>query len=259
MLNLARRNVPERARPAARELYRNVRRAYAAIAYRGSTVQCPCCDWQGRKFLAKGDRDNALCPRCGSAERHRFLWLYLTDHYDKLIKEGRILHFAPETGIRDRIRAVGTGTYTSADLTATNVDYNVDITDMIFNDSMFDCVLCSHVLEHVPNDRKGIREIARVLAPGGTAFIQVPVYDVLGGATIEDPAILTPADRERAYGQFDHVRKYGSDFKQRLEEAGMSVKVVDPSQLPQATKDNFALVSQDEAAREEIYVCSRIA
>jgi SAM-dependent methyltransferase len=84
-------------------------------------------------------------------------------------------------------------------------------------------VYCSHVLEHVEDDRRAMAELFRILRPGGWAFLSVPIH---GARTIEDPAIALPADRLRAFGQEDHVRIYGNDgaFERRLEHVGFNVR-----------------------------------
>lgn len=104
----------------------------------------------------------------------------------------------------------------------------MDITDIQYPDNTFDIVYCSHVLEHVPDDHKAMREFARVLKPEGWAVFMIPLS---AEQTIEDPLITSPAERERLFGQHDHVRRYGPDFKDRLEKEGFKVTVMKPSQI----------------------------
>jgi SAM-dependent methyltransferase len=107
------------------------------------------------------------------------------------------------------------------------------------------------VLEHVPDDRKAIAELYRVLRPGGTALIQVPPSNL--EVTAEDPSVTDPAERERLFGQHDHVRLCGADYKARLEEPGLEVEVVDyAAQLEPSTQARFGL-----RAGEPFYVCFR--
>ena len=106
----------------------------------------------------------------------------------------------------------------------------MDITQIDYPDNTFDCILCNHVLEHVPNDLKAMQEIERVLKPGGWAILQVPIAFDLDD-TLEDPSITEEEDRYRVFGQRDHVRLYGSDYKHRLEQAGLKVKLVESSKL----------------------------
>ncbi len=98
-----------------------------------------------------------------------------------------------------------------------------DITDIPYPDETFDVIYASHVLEHVPDDRRAMREIRRVLRTGGWAVLLVPMF---GATTKEDPTVIDPAERERLFGQDDHVRLYGHDgeYERRLTEAGFDVR-----------------------------------
>ena len=125
----------------------------------------------------------------------------------------------------------------------------MDITDIQYPDDSFDAIYCSHVLEHVPDDAKAMSELYRVLKPGGWAILAVPIR---GDTTFEDPTTTEPEERERLFGQSDHVRYYGKDFKDRLEAAGFEVKVDDyPSQIPQG------LVEYHSLSLADIYYCEK--
>ena len=104
----------------------------------------------------------------------------------------------------------------------------MDLTDTRADDDSFDMILCSHVLEHIPDDRKAMAELHRILRTGGHLFIQVPIGDK---PTYEDFSITSPQERERAFGQKDHVRIYGPDIVQRLADAGFRVQTVKASDL----------------------------
>jgi SAM-dependent methyltransferase len=127
----------------------------------------------------------------------------------------------------------------------------MDITKIPCKDNAFDVVLCNHVLEHVVDDQKAMRELFRVLVPGGWAIVQSPI-DSQRAKTFEDPTILSAHDRERAFGQHNHVRMYGRDYKDRLEKAGFTVNV-----------DSYAIDLDTETVRkyglpdEEIYFCTK--
>lgn len=185
-------------------------------------LTCPVCTMSRRGFNPHGliPRPNARCPNCGALERHRFLWLFLqrrTDLFGGTRK--KVLHFAPERFFAERLAKLPHLDYTTADL------YNpamvkADITALPFPDASFDVLICSHVLEHIPDDRKAMRECRRVLRHDGYAVILVPIT---APATVEDLTITDPKERERLYGQHDHVRRYGPDFADRLKEAGWSV------------------------------------
>jgi len=166
-------------------------------------------------------RKDRQCP-CGSLERHRTLWLFFqerTDLFDG--REKRVLHVAPEACLVGKLRErLGTN-YITADLMDPRADISLDITDNPFRDNHFDVILCSHVLEHVPDDRKAMREFYRILKPSGWAIFMVPMFTA---PTFEDPTITDPKERERTFGQSDHVRKYGPDFLDRLRESGFKVE-----------------------------------
>lgn len=133
----------------------------------------------------------------------------------------KILHLAPETMIQTRFKQNEMYDYYSADLTSRLASYHFDICDIPFKDEFFDCVICNHVLEHVPDDRRAMSELLRVLKPGGWAILMVPLR--LSATTYEDPSIITPEERAIHFGQWDHVRYYGSDYKERLENIGFEV------------------------------------
>jgi SAM-dependent methyltransferase len=142
----------------------------------------------------------------------------LTDGLSK-----KLLHFAPETEFADKFKRMKGVDYLSADLGSPHAMVQMDITDIDFPDSSLDIIICSHILEHVHDDCRAIREMFRVLIPGGWAMIQVPIGD---GPTKEDPSIIDPAERERLFWKSDHVRLYGLDIEKRLVEGGFDVKVV---------------------------------
>ena len=184
---------------------------------------CAVCEGTFESFLDYGikPRADAQCPACGSLERHRLLFVFLrmrTDFFDG--REKRVLHVAPERSVEKVFAAACGPGYLSADLNDPLAMEKMDITDIRHPDDSFDAVICSHVLEHVPEDRKAMRELCRVLRPTGFAILNVPV---VAKTTFEDPSIVTPADKQRVYGHFDHVRNYGRDYVDRLVESGFEV------------------------------------
>ncbi|MHC5033688.1 MAG: glycosyltransferase, partial [Planctomycetota bacterium] len=188
----------------------------------GFSRYCPICESRLRRFRPYGivPRLEALCPVCGSLERHRVAWLYLrskTDLFDGRAKS--VLHIGPESAIASRLSGAPGIRYLSVDLSSPLAMVRMDITDLALPDRSFDVVCCSHVLEHVPEDRKALAEVHRVLKPGGWALIQVPLY---GEETVEAPGMSDPGERARAFDQHDHFRKYGRDIMERLMEAGLS-------------------------------------
>lgn len=186
---------------------------------------CPCCTAHFSFFKPFGrrPRPEARCPRCGSLERHRLIALYMSLRTNLLDpRPKKLLHIAPEPNMVHFFRKVSSVEYLSADLTSDRAMEKMDLTDIQYPAHSFDVICCSHVLEHIPDDRKAMRELCRVLKPDGWAILQVPI---LAKTTFEDPAVTSPEERERLYGQHDHVRKYGLDYRDRLIEAGFSVTV----------------------------------
>ena len=202
---------------------RRTARAVLPLLFRGSGVTCPCCNGAYRSFVRRYGWD-ALCPGCLSLSRHRLLWLYLRDETDLLHRPQAVLHFAPEEGIEERLEAAPLR-YVRADIHPRSPDVTrVDITSIPFEDEEFDVILCSHVLEHVGDDRKAMTELHRVLTPDGRLYMLQPAR--LGKeATIEDTGVTAPGRRRERFGQRDHVRIYGRDFLDRLASAGFVVSL----------------------------------
>jgi SAM-dependent methyltransferase len=194
---------------------------------------------------------NPICPRCGAQARHRALWLYLHERTHLFSSKGlKVLHFAPERALGRALAGAPGIDYVSADLHDPAAMEQFDITDIPHPDGSFDVILCIHVLEHVDDDRRAMRELHRILAPNGFAIVLVPL-DLARADTYEDPSITDPQERERAFWQADHLRLYGRDFPGRLREAGFDVTVdqwvrtLDPS-----TIQRHGLFPQ-----EDMYVC----
>ncbi|GAB4486982.1 MAG: class I SAM-dependent methyltransferase [Thermodesulfovibrionales bacterium] len=201
----------------------SISRFLRTLLYAGDRFYCPICDRGYRKFVPFGivPRPAALCPVCNSLERHRLLWTALRK--TSLLAGGpgmRLLHVSPEPCLSAKLRALFE--YVSVDLSPARAMMQMDIIHLDFPDSYFDAIVCNHVLEHVPDDAKGLSELYRVLKEGGWASIQVPMH---GDLTMEDPLVTDPAERERRFGQADHVRSYGRDFLHRLEAAGFAVDI----------------------------------
>jgi SAM-dependent methyltransferase len=193
--------------------------------YVGEARECPICGGHFSRFLPLHHRADVRCPRCRSFDRHRLLWVYLREQTDLFTAPHRLLHLAPEPVLQRKFRALSNIDYVSADLSSPAAMVHTDITDMVFDDAEFDVVLCSHVLEHIPDDRRAMRELWRVMKPGGWGIFQVPMSGK--DVTFEDPSVTDPAERERLFGQFDHVRWYGRDYRDRLVESGFEVTVDD--------------------------------
>jgi SAM-dependent methyltransferase len=193
-----------------------------SIGYRGTAVTCPICEKSFRKFLPYGrfnPRPNALCPNCQSLERHRLIWLYLQSRSDFFQRKLQILHIAPEACFIQRFEKLHGDGYITADIESPLAKVKMDIHQIPFKDNTFDLVLCNHVLEHVNNDIQAMGEIERVLKPHGFAILQVPFFHPIPEKTFEDPSVTDPKEREKLFGQDDHIRKFGKDYLSRIEQA----------------------------------------
>jgi SAM-dependent methyltransferase len=196
-----------------------------SLAYLGRARHCPCCGGWFRCFLPAGrpTRPDAACPRCGSLERHRLLWLYLTARASLLESPGRLLYVAPEAPIQTRMRRLSHLRYVSGDLESPLAMVRMDLLALPLRDHGVEAVICSHVLEHVANVQKALAEIHRVLVPGGWAILQSPI-EIARATTFEDPSVTTPEERERVFGQRDHVRIFGRDYPEILARAGFEAR-----------------------------------
>jgi SAM-dependent methyltransferase len=234
-------------------LNRSLRRAYGhPLLYRGKRLECPVCGGRFRRMRHGRGRRDVQCPRCGSYERVRALWLFLREETDLTEGSHRVLHFAPEPSIAAAIEALPGVDYLSADITPGVAMEVIDITAIPHPEDSFDIVVCSHVLEHVPEDRRGMSEVFRMFRPGGCAYFMQPV-DFERAETYEDPAIVDPAERERAFGQFNHVRVYGRDIAERLRGAGFQVSERRyTEELDPADRARYALQDGDATAREDV-------
>jgi SAM-dependent methyltransferase len=216
----------------------------ATARHRGDAVRCPVCDSAFDAFKDEPNRRGALCWRCGSHERHRAQWL-LFERRPELLGEARsLLHFAPEWCLRQRLSEVPGLRYVTADLDGSGVDLQLDITRLDLPDGAFDLVICSHVLEHVPDDAAAMAELRRVTAPGGRCLVMVPLA-LEREHTYEDPSITTPHDREREFLQHDHVRLYAPDISDRLRAAGFDVEVVDLYAELGGQAEGYGLLASD--------------
>jgi SAM-dependent methyltransferase len=220
------------------------KRAVKAVRRRANTgdaVECSCCGSTFRQFEPL-KLPNRRCWTCGSLERHRGIALWLNENPGMLTADSSVLHVAPERALRDRIET-SVGEYVSGDLERKYGPERIDVTQLAQTDESLDAVICSHVLEHVPEDRKALGEIRRVLKPGGWAILNTPI---VGDTTDEDPSVTDPAERERRFRQHDHVRLYGWDFLDRVRDAGLRVDLWTPDD--QRTIERFRLAYDGKVA-----------
>lgn len=209
------------------KLYRYKKR----LSYVGFKVKCPICHSYYKKFKPYGPKriPNIKCHNCGSQPHHRLLWLYLEKK--SILNNGhiRILHFAPEQYLYDLFCQNPTFDYFPVDIEPELYNYSgsvkltkADITDIPFSNNNFDLIICSHVLEHIPDDKRAMSELFRVMDNNGIGIFQVPLDNGLE-KTYEDFSITDPKEREVEFGQFDHVRVYGRDYPNRLRSVGFKV------------------------------------
>lgn len=227
--------------------------------YSGNRHACPLCGTglrtllpmglklpvlEEKRVVGGGYRLNALCPVCNSSDRERLVYLWLKQKTDLMERPQRILHIAPEPSLSALLLRMKNPDYVTGDLMNPRAMVRIDVTKIPYDDGHFDAVICNHVLEHVPDDSKAMGELFRVLKPGGRAVLQVPL-SASAAETYEDDSITGPAEREAAFGQFDHVRIYGhADYPERLRQAGFEVTIFDWNAEPEqfgGPQNRFAL------------------
>ena len=202
-------------------------RPLIVLFFKGDKFSYPIDGKSYRKFLPYGygkQRENALSPGTLSLERHRQMWLYLQNETDFFTKNHKVLHIAPEQEFLRRFKKMKNLDYTSADLYSPIVDVKADILDLPFENESFDIVFCNHVLEHIEDDQKAMSELYRVMKKEGWGIFQVPMKNSLE-KTYEDFSIKNPQERQKHFGQYDHVRWYGMDYFDRLKKAGFEVDI----------------------------------
>lgn len=222
IIQFALRNIPRKYL----QLFTRTTVRILQVFYIGNNVECPVCGHTYRKLLPYGrikSRENALCPNCLSLERHRLLWLYINQKTNLFTGKNKMLHIAPEICFMDRFESIEGLEYITGDIESPLAKVKMDIHKIPFEDNTFDVSMCNHVMEHVTDDIAAMKEIYRVLKPGGWAIIQVPFFPPLRDLTFEDDKIKDLKEREKVFGQDDHVRMYGLDYGQRLSKAGFKV------------------------------------
>ncbi|WP_373017880.1 class I SAM-dependent methyltransferase [Muriicola sp.] len=221
-----------------------VARPLLSLWLRGQKYTDPIDGKSFRKFLPYGyekPRENVLSPSTLSLERHRLLWLFLVRETDFFREDYKVLHFAPEQAFYKRFRKLKNIDYTTTDLDSPLADVKADICELPFENESFDVIFCNHVLEHIPDDRKAMEELYRIMKPGGWGVFQVP-QDLNRPTTFEDDSITDNKERAQIFGQYDHVRIYGSDYFDKLRSVGFRVEEVDlTAGMPEADIARFRL------------------
>lgn len=168
--------------------------------------------------------ENYECPVCFASDRERLYALYFRQHKQNSSNK-KLLDFAPSSSLRKYLKENFEFEYRSADLFMADVDDKIDIADMKeYKNESFDIFICSHVLEHIPDDRKAMRELYRILKPNGWGIAVVPIN--LGLTEVyEDASMTSETERWKHFGQDDHLRMYSKQgFVERLEEVGFTVE-----------------------------------
>jgi predicted SAM-dependent methyltransferase len=245
IVNLSKKILPFSLRIQLRKL--NWKRRYLIESMKHpqgkKKVYCPIEEQEYNCFIPEKHEiwNSLISPKNGARSRHRLVWLYLKAKTDIFTKKSSLLHIAPEYCYFNKLKAVTTLNYLPGDKMVdgygkqSGVAY-MDLLDLKLKNNSVDYILCNHVLEHIPDDRKAMAEMYRVLIPGGAAIITVPIDEGLT-ETYEDSSITTPADRETHFGQWDHVRWYAKDVKDRFEAIGFAVELVRYSD--QFSKDDY--------------------
>lgn len=193
-----------------------------------------------------------MCPICGANDRERLYMLYLRERVQ--FGACRFIDFAPSKALSAALKQIVGPGYRSADLSSARADDKFDITSIPYSDASVGAFLCSHVLEHVPDDRQALSELYRILQPGGFGILMVPLVEGIE-QTLENPLIVSEADRWKWYGQNDHVRQYAKgDFVRRIEAAGFAV-----SQLGQDHFGKATFMLNGIHPRSVLYVARKVA
>ncbi len=210
-------------------------------------VTCPVCEKKYEKFIGSvhNTRPHCACPNCYSLERHRHFWLYLKTNHPEIFSENlTLLHWAPEKMLSKKLSSIPNITYIGGDLTPSEKSWcsvqQLDITKIDLPSNSIDVMICSHVLEHVPEDTKALQETMRILKPGGWALFMFPLYHNLL-KTYENPAITTPGGRAIAFDHPEHVRKYGWDVIEKMKTIGFTVEKQLLKNLPAEQRLEYGL------------------
>lgn len=226
-----------------------------ALLFVGTKYTCPCCGWKLRAFTNGGTsfrrRDLSYCPRCDAKARHRRDWLYLREKTNLFSDRLRLFHVAPSYGLSRRFVRMPDLDYVSADIhPGRNIRLGADLVATPIRSGTFDAAICIHVLEHIREDRIAMQEIFRLLKPGGWALISVPI--LLDQKTFEDPSVTSRKERRRLFGEAGHVRYYGYDLAERLEECGFEVHLHLGKEVEPSTREKYGL--RDD---ENIFFCTK--
>jgi SAM-dependent methyltransferase len=234
--------IPKQAYEPLLNLYLNV----SSLGYSGTEFHCPICKSDLKKFRS------VSCPKCGSGVRHRMIWLFLERKTNFFKDDLSVLHFAPEHCFYKHFRKQKNLNYLSADIGSPRAMVEIDMTNIQYPDNSFDVVLSSHVLEHVNDDIKAMKELCRVQKKAGWSVHLAPI-DYSRKDTFEDPSVIDPDERQRIFGHHDHKRIYGTDYKNRLESAGFTVSIFKTSDFCNEKE----IIKMGLKPNTEIYLCKK--
>lgn len=227
-------------------MIKQIKKIILVFLYRGNRYLCPICGYKAKQLYWIGQNLPVLrqkqvvgsglrrggCYNCGSRDRERLVYAYLKEKLNIFTqpKKYRVLHLAPENRLSAALLKSGLNQYVCGDLFAPGYSYpshvqNMNVLNIPYAANYFDLIICNHVLEHVPQDLKAMKELYRVLKPGGQTILQVPISKN-SLKTFEDFTVINPEKRKVVFGQFDHVRIYGQDYPSRLKQAGFRVKKI---------------------------------
>lgn len=228
-------------------------RLKALTALGGATNRyCPACGQDVVGFFRNGTRPEWGCPSCGASPRERLMHALLDAETLTIPPGATVLHCAPnERRLVERFRGPASE-YVPADIDPRKYDLpgiqRIDLMAMTDQDR-FDRIYASHVMEHVPDDSVVLENLRHALKPGGEAWLLVPIWE---RPTEDGPPDLDPRERERRYGQWDHVRQYGLDFADRIAAAGLSVDVIDSESVPREDAQQMGLADRVFRAQRRI-------
>jgi SAM-dependent methyltransferase len=231
--------------------------AVRGLAFAGRRYTCPCCGAHVRAFT-DGERTyrtraTSHCPRCNAKARHRRIWLFLQDRTPLFSRPTRLFEIAPRYAFARRFARMANIRYVAADLRrGPFIAVRSDVQALALGDAVFDALLCVHVLEHVEDDGAAMRELHRILRPGGWALVSVPTD--MAEPTDEDASVTDPKERARRFGEEGHVRRYGYDVVKRLEVAGFDVEVDLAADLDPAVVERYGL-----RLDENLFLCRKAA
>lgn len=202
--------------------------------------------FEEKNVVGGGYRENAICPCCGSLDHTRWIYWIIQQYTDIFSRDCTIVHFAPEKSLRKKLENASGCDYYAADICNDGKVHKIDVTQMPFKDKFADYIIINHVLEHVPNEKLAVYEMMRVLREGGKIIMSFPIS--LDTPTFEDEKIVTEIEREMYFGQKDHVRLYGNDYRERLEQYGLNVESYSPSDyFSKENIEKFGFIENDIA------------